>query len=418
VERRRWISNDHFLHALNFCMLLPGPEAQQLATYVGWLLHGTRGGIVAGTLFILPGFLFMLALSWLYAAHGEVFAVAAVFYGLRAAVIAVVAAALIRIGKTALKNGGMVAIAAAAFVAIFVFRVPFPCIVLGAGALGFLGGATWPSTFNTSSKHGKEGEGPGTLIREQPGLPQARPGLGSTSFVLCTWVLVWWMPLIAILLWRGLGDVLSQEALFFGKAAMVTFGGAYAVLAYINQAAVEYYKWLTRPQMIAGLGLAETTPGPLILVTEFVGFLGAYGHPAGLPPAVAGILGAVVTTWATFAPSFLWIFSFAPFIERLRGNTRLNAALSAITASVVGVILNLAVWFGRNTLFHPVQGPVVDETAFHPSLSTLDPFTLIVALASFLGIWRLRWGIIPVVGGSAILGLIYRMAARALGGVG
>jgi chromate transporter len=417
VERRRWVSDNRFLHALNFCMLLPGPEAQQLATYVGWLLHGTLGGIVAGTLFILPGFFIMLILSWLYAAHGEVFAVDAVFYGLRAAVMAVVAAALIRIGKKALRNGVMVAISAAAFVAIFSFHVPFPFIVLGAGVVGFLGGRKWPGTFITSSGHGEggEGRGPETAIRDdQPSPPGARPTLKRTLLVLFTWLLIWWVPLGAVLLWRGWSDALSEEALFFSKAAMVTFGGAYAVLAYINQAAVEHYGWLERGQMIAGLGLAESTPGPLILVTEFVGFLGAYRHPRGLDPVMAGTLGALVTTWATFAPCFLWIFLLAPFIERLRGNVRLNAALSAITASVVGVILNLAVWFGWNTLFSAGQSAIARGAEPVPSLSLLDPFALVVATIGFWGIWRRRWGIIPLIGGSAVLGLIYRIAARAL----
>ncbi len=420
VDRRRWISNDRFLHALNYCMLLPGPEAQQLAIYVGWLLHRTLGGLVAGTLFIVPGFLCILALSWLYAVHGTVAWVAAIFLGLRAAVIAIVAAAVIRIGSKALKNHVMVSIAGAAFVAIFFFRVPFPLIVVGAGVLGFLGGLRWPATFATIKGHGVEGKdgGADSAIRDDaPSAEHTRPRLGRTLRVLAAGLAAWWGPLGAVVAIRGWNDTLSREALFFSKAAMFTFGGAYAVLVYINQAAVETYGWLERGQMIAGLGLAESTPGPLIMVTEFVGFLGAFGHAGGLDPVLAGILGALVTTWATFAPCFLWIFLGAPFIEHLRGNRHLGAALSTITAAVVGVVLNLAVVLGIHTLFRVVnQESLLGLSLPVPAIGSFDPFAFILAGVAFLGMWRWRWGIIPVVLASAGAGWLYSVLFPELAG--
>jgi chromate transporter len=405
VENRRWISNERFLHALNYCMLLPGPEAQQLAVYIGWLLHRARGGLVAGTLFILPGFTCILALSWIYAAHGEVPQVAAVFYGLRAAVIGIVAAATIRIGSSALKNRVSYAIAALAFVGTFFFKVPFPFLVIGAATVGFLGSGFWPGAFAGVRRHGA---GSPAVIRDDgPSAEHTRPTLGRAARVLAVGLLCWWGPLAAVLVLRGRQDVLSEEAVFFSKAAMITFGGAYAVLAYINQAAVEVYRWITWDQAVTGLGLAESTPGPLIMVTEFVGFLGAYQRPGGLEPWVAGVLGATVTTWATFAPCFLWIFLGAPFIEVLRGNRKLDAALSAITAAVVGVILSLAVWFGIKTLF----ARHITEKIFGlelPVLSSLDPFAFLLALVVFFGVWRLRWKIVPVVLASAGVGLVWK----------
>ena len=396
VEKRRWISNERFLHALNYCMLLPGPEAQQLAVYIGWLLHRTAGGLVAGTLFIVPGFLCMLGLSWLYAARGEVGWVGAVFYGLRAAVIAIVAAALIRIGKKALKNRAMVGVAAGAFVAIFFLGAPFPLIVLGAGVLGFLGG---------------KAAGDGAAIQDDtPAGEHTRPNLRRALKALFVGFLAWWGPLLLVPAFRGTGDVLWQEAVFFSKAAMVTFGGAYAVLVYIDHAAVEVYGWLEPGQMVTGLGLAESTPGPLILVTEFVGFLAAYRFPGGLNPLLAGTVGALVTTWATFAPCFLWIFLGAPFIEKLRGNVRLTAALSTITAAVVGVILNLAVWFTIHTLFREVKEWRVLGTRLPvPVLSSLDLFALAVALSAFGGLWKRGWGIVVVVLGCVAAGVLGRL---------
>ena len=416
VDRRRWISDARFFHALNYCMLLPGPEAQQLATYVGWLLHRTAGGLVAGIFFVLPAFFVLLGLSWLYAVHGTVPWIAAIFYGLRAGVIAIVAAALIRIGLRAFKHPVMIVIAAAAFVALFVFGLPFPLIVIGAGLLGLLGTRMWPAAFARSPAPGMTGSTEdhrdSVIGDEAPSPDHARPTVRGVLRVFVGCLAAWWVPLAAVIAWRGTGDVLAQQAIFFSKAAMVTFGGAYAVLAYIAQAAVQHYGWVTTPDMLAGLGLAESTPGPLILVTEFVGFLGAFRHPGGLDPMVAGMLGAAVTVWATFAPSFLWIFLGAPFIERLRGNTSLSGALSAITAAVVGVILNLALWFAFHTLFGAViEIPSRWTTITLPVFATVDWSAVMIAAIAFAGMWRLNWGIIPVVIGSAVAGLFIRGVA-------
>ena len=414
VERRRWISNDRFLHALSYCMLLPGPEAQQLAIYVGWLLHRTIGGLAAGIFFVLPAYFVLLALSWLYAVHGKIAWVAAIFFGLRAAVIAIVAAAVIRIGRTALRNRLMLGIAAVAFVAMFFFKVSFPVVIIAAGALGLIGARLWPKTFLAAHPHEALPAQDQAVIRDDmPPAEHTRPTLRRTAAVLVVGLLAWWGPLLAVATWRGWHDVLAQEGVFFSKAAMVTFGGAYAVLAYIAQAAVQQFRWLAPGEMLDGLGLAESTPGPLILVTQFVGFMGAFRNPGGLDPVVAGVLGATVTVWATFAPCFLWIFLGAPFIERQRGNVFLGAALSAITAAVVGVILNLAVSFGLQTLFRTVTevtalGIVVPV----PRLTTVDPIALLLAAVAFVGMWRFRWGIVPVVGGSAAAGLVLRFLLR------
>ena len=403
VDRRRWISNERFLHALNFCMLLPGPEAQQLAIYVGWLLNGTLGGIVAGVLFVLPAFFLILGLSWTYAVHGDVTWVAAVFYGLRSAVIGLVAAAVIRVGSKALKTPAAWIVAATAFVTIFFLGVPFPLIVLGAAIAGLAGSRIDPRWW-PSGGHGEESD---DHVLSGAALERVAPTWRRSTTVLLVGLAVWWGPLLAVLLWRGTDDTLSKEALFFSQAAMVTFGGAYAVLAYINQAAVEQFGWLAPGQMVTGLGLAESTPGPLIMVTEFVGFLGGYNLPGGLDPVVAGILGATVTTWATFAPCFLWIFLGAPFIERLRGRRGLSAALSAITAAVVGVILNLAVTFAAFALFDEVDRsggfPV-------PDLSSVDAFAAALAVGSFVALWRFRVNVLLVVLTSAGAGLVYRLA--------
>ncbi|MGH2404286.1 MAG: chromate efflux transporter [bacterium] len=413
VARRRWISDARFLHALNYCMLLPGPEAQQLAVYVGWLLHRTIGGIVAGTLFVLPAFFVLLGLSWVYAVHGSVPWIAAIFYGLRAGVIAIVVAAVIRIGARALRRPVLMAVAGTAFAGLFLFKIPFPVLVIGAGLFGLIVTRAWPAAFalrDTPGAPGGRGGEPESVIRDDTPSPEhTRPTVRRAVTVLVVCLAVWWVPLAAVIAWRGWDDVLAQEAIFFSKAAMVTFGGAYAVLAYIAQAAVEYYGWITTPDMLAGLGLAESTPGPLILVTEFVGFLGAFRHPGGLDPAVAGVLGAVVTVWATFVPSFLWIFLGAPFIEQLRGNAYLTGALSAITAAVVGVILNLAVWFAFHTLFAAViEIPTLGSIVTLPVFATVDWSAVLIAAVAFVGMWRLGWGIIPVVIGSAVAGLILR----------
>jgi chromate transporter len=389
VERRKWISESRFLHALNFCMLLPGPEATQLATYIGWLLHRTWGGIVAGGLFVLPSALILWLLSFIYVTWGTVPSIAAVFYGLKPAVLAIVAAAGIRIGSKALKSWVLWSIAGFAFVAIYFFKVPFPIIVFGAALIGWLGGLRWRDKF-VSGAAPTEAR---TVLDETP--LHTTPSFARAVRVILLSVLLWFTPIALIALWLGPNHALFREGIFFSKAAMVTFGGAYAVLPYVSQQAVDNYQWLTAPQMLDGLGLAETTPGPLIMVLQFVGFLGGYHHPGNLPALLSATLGAFITTWATFVPCFLWIFLGAPYIERMRNNTKLTTALSAVTAAVVGVILNLAVWFAQHTLF--------------PTSRKIDWFVLVVALITFIGLWRFKWNVIPVVLGAGTLGLIYKM---------
>ena len=407
VDKKRWISNDRFLHALNYCMLLPGPEAQQLAIYIGWLLNGTWGGIVAGVLFVLPAFFLIMGLTWTYAVHGDIAWVAAIFYGLRAAVIALVLAAVIRIGSKALKNSILVAIATAAFVAIFFIKVPFPLIIISAGLIGLIGVRMKPELFPAANSHGSSDQDD-VLIADHHEVVSSKTRFRPLK-VLAVGLTVWWAPLLAVMFWRGTADTVSKEAVFFSQAALVTFGGAYAVLAYINQAAVHTFGWLGPGQMVTGLGLAESTPGPLIMVTQFVGFLGAYRFPGGLDPVVAGMLGATVTVWATFAPCFLWIFLGAPYIERLRGNRSLNAALGAVTAAVVGVILNVAITFGIAVLFSDVsQGEYLNLTFPKPEFRSIDLFAVILAAVAFVGLWRYQWNVLWIVGGSAVSGLIYR----------
>jgi chromate transporter len=406
VDRKRWISNNRFLHALNYCMLLPGPEAQQLAIYVGWLLNGTWGGIVAGVLFVLPAFFLILWLSWTYAVHGDIAWVAAVFYGLTAAVIALVMAAVIRVGSKALKNPAMVAVAAAAFAAIFFVKVPFPVIIAVAALIGFIGVRVRPEVFPWPDERG--GTQADALIADHHVAVASRAGVKSLK-VLIVGLAMWWGPLLVVVFLRGGSDTLSKEAFFFSQAAMVTFGGAYAVLGYINQAAVHHYGWLEPGQMVTGLGLAESTPGPLIMVTEFVGFLGAYRFPGGMDPVLAGVLGAAVTVWATFAPCFLWIFLGAPYVERLRGNRSLNAALDAVTAAVVGVILNLGVTFAIAALFDEVaQRHFLVFTFPVPEPASVDGFAIALAAIAFVGLWRYRWNVLWAVGGCAVAGLVYR----------
>lgn len=403
VDRRAWIGNNRFLHALNYCMLLPGPEAQQLAIYIGWLLNGTWGGIVAGVLFVLPAFFLIMLLSWTYAVHGDVAWVAAIFYGLRSAVVAIVLLALIRIGSKALKDGALIAIATASFVAIFLVKIPFPLIIVGAALLGVV-------DRRRAVPNGHLTDEDAVVDRSERARGKVSTGPARSLRVLLTCLAVWWLPLFAVIAWRGTDDTLSKEALFFSQTAMVTFGGAYAVLAYIDQVAVGTFGWLEPGQMVTGLGLAESTPGPLIMVTQFVGFLGAFRFPGGLDPVVAGVLGATVTVWATFAPCFLWIFLGAPYIERLRGNVRLQAALSAVTAAVVGVIANLATTFALAVLFDEVRtGRGLGMTIPVPSPGSLDVFAAALAVVSFFALWRLRLNVLWVVGGCALAGLAYRI---------
>jgi chromate transporter len=392
VEKKRWIGQTRFLHALNYCMLLPGPEAQQLAIYIGWLLHKTRGGIAAGVLFVLPSIFVLWALSYCYAAFGNLASVAAIFYGLKPAVLAIVLVAVIRIGRKALKNFAMWAIAAAAFAAIYVFHLPFPLIILGALATGLIGGRFWTANFLDASS----GTANAAVLDDAVESPQhARPSWGRALKLVIIWLPLWFLPSVAVGLWRGWQSTLFHEGVFFSKAAVVTFGGAYAVLPYVAQEALFHFGWLRPGQMMDGLALAETTPGPLIMVLQFVGFIGAWQHPEGLTPLAAGTLGALVTTWATFTPCFLWIFLGAPHIEQLRQNVRLSAALRAVTAAVVGVVLNLAVWFALNALF--------------PGGRAIDWFAVAICVTAFVAMFRYKIDIIPVVIGSAMLGLLYRL---------
>jgi chromate transporter len=391
VEKRKWISEARFLHALNYCMLLPGPEATQLATYVGWLLHRTRGGIVAGVLFVLPSAFILWALSFVYVMFGKLPWVSAIFHGLKPAVVAIVAAAVIRIGRRALKNEIMWSIAGLAFLGIYVFKVPFPVIVLSAAAIGFLGEKFWPKKFRVSSAHHQVSA---AVISDtaEPAL-HTRPSLARAAKVVVICLLLWWIPVILLGACLGWNHTLTLEGVFFSKAAMVTFGGAYAVLPYVSQQAVSSYQWLSPGQMLDGLGLAETTPGPLIMVLQFVGFVGGWEHPGNLSPLFAATLGAIITTWTTFVPCFLWIFLGAPHIEQMRGNVRLTAALSAVTAAVVGVILNLAVWFGLHVLWQEGRG--------------VDWFAAGISLTAFAGMLRWKWDISLVIAAAGLLGLLY-----------
>ena len=391
VEKKKWISQSRFLHALNFCMLLPGPEAIQLAIYIGWLLHKIRGGIAAGALFVIPSIFVLWTLSYIYAAFGNLPWIAAIFYGLKPAVTAIVLVAVIRIGRKALKNEVMWTLAVLAFVAIYFFKVPFPAIVLGAGAIGFFGGLFWKSKFETSSSHETDAA-LSVLSDEQESPPHTRPNFPRAVRVSIVCLILWLAPTIVAGILRGWDSTLFKEGLFFSKAAVVTFGGAYAVLPYVAQQALFHYGWLKPGQMMDGLGLAETTPGPLIMVLQFVGFVGAWQHPEGLPPPLAATLGALLTTWATFTPCFLWIFVGGPHIERLRGNAKLTNALSAVTAAIVGVILNLAVWFALRVFF--------------PSAGVIDWFAIILCAAAFIAMLRYKIDIIPVVLASGLLGLI------------
>jgi len=409
VDEKRWIGEHRFLHALNYCMLLPGPEAQQLATYLGWLLHKTRGGIIAGALFVLPGAISIMALSWIYALYGRVGIVSALFFGLKAAVLAVVLQAVVRIGSRSLKNIVMRGLAAAAFILIFFLNVPFPVIVLGAGVIGYVGGRAGISAFQVGGGHGAAtGDivaDADTLLGEE--LPaHASPTIGQSLKQAIVWLVLWLAPVAALLLMMGEASVFTQIATFFSKMSVVTFGGAYAVLAYVAQQAVENYHWLTAREMLDGLGMAETTPGPLIMVLQFVGFMGAYRNPGMLSPLMAGTLGGLLATWVTFIPCFLWIFLGAPFIERMRGNKALAGAMSAITAAVVGVVLNLAIWFAIHTIFREVRPFTLGPLNFDmPVISSVDLWALAISVGAIIAIFRLKVGIFATLGGASAAGI-------------
>ncbi len=410
VEEKKWLSEERFLHALNYCMLLPGPEAQQLATYTGWLLNRTLGGIVAGTLFVLPGFCAILGLSILYAYYQQTDFVQAIFFGLKPAVLAIVIEAVLRLSKRVLKNGAMLALAAAAFVAIFFYGVPFPLLVLVAGLTGFFGGRFFPQRFAVLKPHG------GGAVADAPDIVRlhfVEPSWRRSLKICVIFIFLWFVPLALLAAAFGPESVYVQEGVFFSKAAVVTFGGAYSVLAYVAQQAVEKYGWLQPGEMLDGLGMAETTPGPLIQVVQFVGFMGAFRDPGPLTPLAAGIIGSVVTTWVTFVPCFFWIFLGAPYIERLRGNRLLTSALSAITAAVVGVVLNLAVWFALHTLF----GTLHERHSYGlrllvPDWSTIDWSACGVAALALLLTFHWKRSMATTLAVSAAIGALLYYAVK------
>jgi chromate transporter len=381
VDEKRWLSEERFLHALNYCMLLPGPEAQQLATYAGWLLHGRRGGIIAGTLFVLPGFLVIVALAAAYALFQDTHWLPALLFGLKAGVLAIVIEALLRVAKRALKSRFLIGVAAAAFIALFFFGVPFPLVILAAGISGFL-----KARGGRSTKPDAESKAP-PLLRQIRGV--------------LVGILIWQMPLLLFWLLAAPSSLIELQE-FFSRLAVVTFGGAYAVLAYVAQVAVETHHWMTASEMLDGLALAEATPGPLVLVLSYIGFLAAFRHPGILDPMLAGVLGASVAAWATFVPSFIFIFLGAPYVERLRDNAALSGALSAITGAVVGVILNLSVWFGLHVLFGKVDRvellPQINFGMSLPEWHSLDLASLALFVVSAIMLFRLKFGMLPVLG--------------------
>ncbi len=396
VEKKKWISNDRFLNAVNYCMLLPGPEAQQLTIYIGWLLHKIPGGIVAGSLFVIPSMFILFALSYVYAAFGNVFFVESFFNGLKASVTAIVFAAVIKIGKKSLKNSLLAGIAALSFIAIFFLKIPFPIIIIAAGIMGISGHFIFPDKFKTSKSKdvkGLEDEGYVVIcegVDECHINPSSRQSIG----ILISCAMLWIIP-VGILYSISGFQLFFTEALFFTKAAFLTFGGAYSVLAYIAQVTVEQYSWLTRPQMMDGLGLAETTPGPLIMVLQFVGFMAGWNHHGNLSPVFSALIGSLVATYFTFLPCFMFIFLGAPYIEKFRDNQKISSALSGITAAVVGVVLNLAVWFGMYVIF--------------PQTGKINWFAIVVGILSFIAMQWLKIGMISVIAVSGITGVVWSL---------
>ncbi|KRD07866.1 chromate transporter [Mycobacterium sp. Root265] len=405
VDQKRWIGQKRFLHALNYCMLLPGPEAQQLAIYTGWLLNGTRGGIAAGTLFVLPGAVAILALSAIYVAFGETLAVAALFAGLAPAVLAIVVSALWRVGKKALTGPGLIVIAVASFIALSVFGIAFPIVIAVAAVIGWGLGRYAPAML---SGHATSASGSDTdqdsLISDDV-LHDVGPSRAHTAKVLGVSLLAWGLPMLAVVLLTGPHSVLTTQGMFFTGTALVTFGGAYAVLAYVAQRAVEVYHWLAPGEMVRGLALAETTPGPLIMVVQFVAFVGAYRNPGTLDPWLTATLAALLTTWVTFVPCFMFVFLGAPYVERLRNNAHLSAALTGITAAVVGVIANLAVYFAFHTLFAEtitVHWGFVSMQL--PDAATWKPLALAIAVIAAVIIFGFKWSVLRTLGICALLG--------------
>jgi chromate transporter len=405
VDERRWIGQSRFLHALNYCMLLPGPEAQQLAIYVGWLLNGLRGGLVAGTLFVLPGLLALLALSAVYVGFGDTTVVTALFAGLAPAVVGIVIQAVWRVGTRALANPVLVGFAVAAFIALAVFAVPFPVVIAIAALTGWALHRWRPTLVRSSGGHKSAGDGPAPLIADDA-LHHDQPSARRAAIILGVGLLVWFAPVALVAATTGAGSIYTQQGLFFSGTAVITFGGAYAVLAYVAQRAVEDFGWLSAGDMVRGLALAESTPGPLIMVVQFVAFLGAYHHPGVLDPWTAGIVASLLTTWVTFVPCFLFILLGAPYVERLRGNHSLSAALTGITAAVVGVIANLGLYFAIHTLFDASRtitaGPLHLEV---PDLTAVRPVQLAIAVVATVLIFKLKWSVLRVLGISALLGL-------------
>lgn len=404
VEEKRWIPESRFLHAVNYCMLLPGPEAQQVAAYIGWLMHRTVGGLVAGGLFILPGAISIMALSIVYALWGNVGVVGGLFFGLKAAVLAIVAEAVLRISKRGLRSLEMRLLAAASFVAIFFFAAPFPAIILAAGVIGYVGAARGTPAFAAVGHGAAHEDGESLLGNETPAhaLPSARRAL----HVSLVWLAVWLVPVAAIVLVAGPDNVFSRIAVFFSEMAIVTFGGAYAVLAYVAQQAVQTYHWLTAAEMLDGLGMAETTPGPLIMVLQFVGFMAAFRSPGSMPPLLAGVLGGLLATWVTFAPCFLWIFLGGPYVEKVRANKALSGAMAAITAAVVGVILNLAIWFAIHAVFRQTIAFRGYGVSFdRPVFASIDFWSFALSVAAAIAIFIFRIGMLPVLAGACITGM-------------
>ncbi len=428
VDEKRWISEERFLHALNLCMLLPGPEAMQLVTYVGWLLHRTRGGIVAGLLFVLPGLVSILGLSIAYTTLGHFAPVAGLLFGLQAGVLAIVVEAVIRIAKRVLKDGAMYAIAALSFVALFAFHTPFPAVVAAAAVVGLIGGRIWPNSFavmkpKPASRSGDAptiGAASASFVTDRitvQSAPHTRPSLRRAFTVLAVWLPLWLVPVAALQWWLGPQNVFAAQAVFFSKAAVVTFGGAYAVLPYVAQQAVEVYGWLAPGEMLTGLGLAESTPGPLIMVLQFVAYVGAFRQPGALDPTTAGVLASLLAAWVTFVPCFMWIFLGAPFMEAIRGRATLTAALSCITAAVVGVVLSLAVWFAVNTLFGTVSdrvwlvagSPRAALTIPVPDWGTLNGAALTIALVATALVFMFKRGVLVTLAVCAALGIAWRL---------
>jgi chromate transporter len=407
VERRRWLSEERFLHALNYCLLLPGPEAQQLAIYIGWLLHKTTGGIVAGAFFVIPSVFILLGLSYLYAAYGNVPLIVGVLSGFKPVVVAIVVEAVLKIGGRAIKRQAQLLIAAAAFVAIYFFRVPFPLIVLAAGIVGLVGTRVWPQVFegarkkDTDTETGKSREAATSFITaiddHAPPLPHTLPSLSRSLRTLAVGIVLWALPLVGLIAWRGVGSLHVQEYKFFTLAALVTFGGAYAVLAYVTQAAVGAYGWITHTQAVDGLALAETTPGPLIMVLQFVGFMAGWNNPQGVGQTLSAVTGALVATYCTFLPCFIFIFLGAPYIELLRGNKSLTGALTGVTAAVVGVILNLALVFGV---------AVIWPKGFSGGTNW---FAAVMSVLAFIALYRFKIDVLWVVLAGGVLGLAWNI---------